>query len=183
MRLAALLLVAGCWWGPAHPVEPLADAPPAPAPAPRIDIDVTMERTACMGWCPEYSVELDHDGTVVWHGIANVAVLGTVRAHISPRRLVALEHALSRARFFELDANGQLPSALECTHTGNTTSCTLSSVVICTDTSHAIVTVRRPGTVHTVDDARCGDQTALSQLEDLIDRLAGSRDRIGGALY
>lgn len=161
MRWVALLLVAGCWWGPAHPVEPLAGAPPPPEPAPRIDIDVTMQRTACMGPCPEYAVEIEHDGTVVWHGIAHVAVLGTVRAHISPRRLVALEHAIARARFFELD----------------------DPALYCADTSHAIVTVRRPGRVHTVDDAHCEDPSLLSEVEDLIDRLAGSRDRVSGLVY
>lgn len=189
MRVVALALVvacSACWTGPAHPVEPLlaqegsAQPAPPPAPEPPVDLDVTMERTACFGHCPEYAVEIEHDGTVVWHGIANVTMLGTARARITRAQLRRLAREVDSVRFFELDENGQLPEPPRCVQSAGTMSCTFRGRVVgCTDTSHAVITVRRGGKAHTVDDAHCEGRTVLTGLEEMVDRMVGAKERIG----
>ena len=188
MRWAALsvVLIVACWTGPAHPVEPLlaqeGSAEPAPPPPePPVDLDITMERTACFGRCPEYAVEIDHDGTVVWHGIANVAMLGTARSRITQAQLRRLAREVDAVRFFELDDSGHVPARPTCVQSGGgSMSCTFSGRVVgCTDTSHAVITVRRGGKAHTVEDAHCEGRTRLTGLEEMVDRMVGAKERIG----
>lgn len=175
----ALVLAAACWTGPDAPVEPLANQTQPQAEQPHGDLDIAMERTACFGSCPEYSVEIHRDGSVVWHGVTNVATTGTARGRASAAQLRQLARAVDATHFFELDENGHLPQKPECVRTGNTVTCSLQSITFCSDTPHAIITIRRGTETHTVDDAHCGDNTALEHLEELIDRVAGAHARIG----
>jgi hypothetical protein len=167
---AAWLALAACWTGP---VAPSPAPPPRAAPVPRSDFDVKMERTACFGRCPEYSIEVHRDGTVVWHGIANVKPLGTTMGRASQATLHAIDRELRAARFFDLDEAGHLPVEPDCVRSGNATTCSFASVTMCSDTPHSIITVRRAGVTHRVDDAHCDPRTPLEPLEDAIDGAAG----------
>ncbi|HEY1556528.1 MAG TPA: DUF6438 domain-containing protein [Kofleriaceae bacterium] len=164
---AAVLVLAACWTGP---VAPPPAPPPPPPRAPHLDLDVKMERTACFGRCPEYSIEIHGDGTIVWHGIANVTPLGTTVGRTAPAHMRELDRALHAARFFDLDEAGHLPVDPDCTPGGQ---CSFTSVTMCSDTPHAIITVRRAGRTHRVDNAHCDPHAALAPLEDAIDRAAG----------
>lgn len=164
MKAAVLaVVVAGCWTGP----DPVMAPQPVQAPR-RPALRVTMERTPCLGTCPTYKVEIEGDGTVRIHADG-----GTRLAHISPTRVRDLEHHLDEVHFFELDDQGHVPAQVQCLQNGSTTTCTIHSISFCSDTSHAIITVKRGTRVHTVDDAHCSDDRQLLGLEDEIDALAG----------
>ena len=171
-RACALAIVAACWTGPDAPPS----APTAPRPqAPPVDLQVSLERTACFGACPTYNLSIYGDGSVHWHGIANVREVGERKAVISRDRVDALAAAIDRARFFELDESGAIASdEPACVQNGAHTTCSFSSHVhMCSDTSHAIVVVRRGGRVHRVDDDHC-EASPVLRIEELIDRVGGA---------
>jgi hypothetical protein len=165
MRAAILaVVVAGCWTGPTG-----FDASEVPVNHPHHPpFRVTMERTPCFGACPTYKVAIDGDGTV------RVRAGGTVRvSHVSTARVRELERHLDEVGFFELDDQGHVPAETQCVQNGSTTTCTIKSISFCSDTSHAIITVKRGTRVHSVDDAHCSDDHVLLGIEQEIDTLAG----------
>ena len=182
MKLAWIAVaLTACWTGDVP--EPAAPAPTSPTttpapPAPRVAIDVKLERGACFGRCPVYTVEIAHDGAVAWHGTWNVQVMGDVHARIAEPELRRLARGVDAARFFDRDESGKLPVD-PCVRTGNTVTCSARSS-FCTDTSHTVITITRGAEVHRVDDAHCGDSDPkLVELEELIDRVARVQDWIG----
>ena len=83
-----LLLSAGCARGaqttPGEPVE------------------ITLQRTACFGTCPEYTVTLKDDGTVVYAGRQFVKTPGEHTWKIEPAAVRALAREMEAAGFFDL---------------------------------------------------------------------------------
>lgn len=157
-----ILIVGGCWTGP----DP-ASAPQVPQPPRHPALRVTMERTPCLGMCQVYKVEIEGDGTMRVH------VGGSTRvSRVSRARLRELERKIDEVGFFELDDQGHVPAQMQCLQNGSTTTCTVHSISFCSDTSHAIITVKRGTRVHTVDDAHCSDDHELLGLEDAIDAIA-----------
>lgn len=170
-------LLAGCWTGPDTP------PPAAPTPAPvhhHAPFEITLERTACMGMCPVYKVVIHPDGDVEWTGIANVAEVGVRHSHITAAKFDQLARALAVAQFDARDETGALPVPPPvCNTVGNVSNCSVSySVIGCSDTSHAIITVRRGTAVHRVEDAHC-DASPLDALEQRIDDVARTSAWIG----
>jgi hypothetical protein len=93
MRLArftaiVLLLSAGCARAaqtvPAEPVE------------------ITLQRTMCFGTCPDYTVTLKDDGTVLYTGRQYVKTPGEHTWKIEPAAVRALAREMEAAGFFEL---------------------------------------------------------------------------------
>lgn len=74
--------------------------PANPDPATTI---IALQRTGCMGGCPEYRVELRGNGDVHYDGKRNVLVRGRHRWHVDPTTLVPLFELLRRANYFALD--------------------------------------------------------------------------------
>jgi len=178
MRIVIASLLAACWTG-AEP-EPVIPGEPAPTTKPAVPLEVTLERTQCFGTCPSYTVTIRADRTVMWNGDAYVTEVGARSSQVTHHDLAELDRAITRAHFFELDDNGHVPREPACVRTGNSTSCSFSSFTLCSDTSHAIITVRRGQRVHKVDDSHCSDTpAALIELEDAIDRIAGTGPWIG----
>jgi hypothetical protein len=172
VRAALLLLVGACWTGP-EPAPPPTIPPVKLLPRRASAFELTLERTPCFGMCPAYRLTISGDGTMVWHGLANVTALGERHTRVAASRVVELSRALDRVRFFELDDSGHLPNKPTCVRTGNSVSCSLSSVTICSDTSHAVISARRGAQHATVDDAHCSDTLpGLRVLEGMIDELA-----------
>jgi hypothetical protein len=178
--VAALLVEGACWTGADHTaVEPPATPQQATSREP-LRLRVKLERTACLGACPAYTVTLSGNGRVDWVGHGNVAALGRRQGRVSHRELEELSRRLDRVRFFERNEYGELPAKPECTTVGNTTSCAFSaSVSICTDTSHSIITVNRGRRLHTIDNDHCSDRSDLDAVEDFIDRIANTQAWIG----
>lgn len=64
--------------------------------APRSDVFVTLKRTACLGLCPDYDIEISKDGRVTYHGNSYVLVEGEHQWTISNSDLKELEQAFSQ---------------------------------------------------------------------------------------
>lgn len=171
---AWLVLLAGCWTG-AAPETPsnTSDAPPSA-------FEITMERTPCLGRCPVYTVTIDGDGRVKWKGAQNVVAVGKRRSTIPQKRIREIEAKLDEIAFFKLDENGDPPDpGPQCVRTATSTSCSLSrSITICSDTPHAIITVRRRDKTHAVGNDHC-EPSPLDGLEALIDDIAHTNVWIG----
>lgn len=69
-------------------------------PAERIEI--RLERTACFGTCPVYSVTLRDDGTVLYVGGSHTRVSGSHTWTIDPAAVRALARDMQREGYFEL---------------------------------------------------------------------------------
>ena len=87
--------------GPSVAVFAAAAAPAASAPA-QGPIAITLERTACFGFCPVYSVTLRDDGTVTYNGKEHVKVSGAQTWKIDPAAVRALAQEMQNEGFFEL---------------------------------------------------------------------------------
>jgi hypothetical protein len=178
--LVTALVGSACWTG----AEPAA-APPAAANKPAaarepMRLRVKLERTACLGMCPAYSVTISGDGRVDWIGHANVAAIGRRHGRVMRSELEQLARYLDEARFFDRNEYGELPQKPECTTVAGTTSCTFSAAVsICTDTSHAVITASRGLRTHTIDNDHCSERPELEALEDYVDRIANTDVWIG----
>ncbi len=152
--LAALAAAAGCA-GPggsgAHGAQSLGSLPDHP------DALIQMRRKDCApDRCSVYGVSIFSDGTVVYDGRANVAVIGQRQGKISADRLSELISTIETMHFLDLPASGCVCSA---------------------DTGRQIVTLDyRPGSVQktVVHDSGCWSAPpAMASLEQAIDRATG----------
>ena len=96
---AALVLAAAL--GLVAASSALADSS-VPQAAGKSGVLVSLERTACYGTCPIYTVTVLGDGTVLWEGRRFVKVTGKAKAKLSEAKLTALEDAFKEADFFSL---------------------------------------------------------------------------------
>jgi hypothetical protein len=67
-----------------------ASAAPAPNPENAGPVEISMTRTPCFGFCPDYTVTISGDGGVLYEGRRFVNVVGERRAQISPAQVQAL---------------------------------------------------------------------------------------------
>ena len=134
------------------------------------DFKLSLERQACYGFCPMYTVSVDHKGQVTYVGERFVKLKGTYKAQLTPSQLERLWQALERAKL------GQYKSEYK----------TMSV----TDNPSAILKVSgikigaRVGS-KTIDHY-FGDKTApesLTRLENEVDALVGTRKWVGTGIY
>ena len=64
---------------------------------------MSLSRTACMGWCPSYSVVISGDGDVYFDGRSNTHAQGQQHAHISQDAVERTLAAYRNADFFSLN--------------------------------------------------------------------------------
>jgi hypothetical protein len=91
-RVAALCVAAALW----------LTACEASAQAIPDDFRITLDRRACFGECPVYTVSIDAPGTVIYEGDRFVRVVGRQTDRIPPARVAELVAAAERIGFFEL---------------------------------------------------------------------------------
>jgi hypothetical protein len=72
------------------------------SPVPK-DFSVTLERSICFGWCPDYRVSVAADGLVRYEGRTAVAVRGSATRNISRTDVARLYHAFEAANIFAFD--------------------------------------------------------------------------------
>ncbi|MDB4952363.1 MAG: hypothetical protein JWM27_5012 [Gemmatimonadetes bacterium] len=160
---AAALAACGCRPRTAEP----ASAPGAFPSAASAPVAVTLERTACYGTCPAYTVRLDGAGRVAWHGERFVAAMGDSSTAVSAARVNALADEIAAAGFFGFGDSylPGVPAAEPCS----------------TDSPHAVITVTRAGRTKRVEhDYGCrGAPAALRTIAARIDSVAGTRRWIG----
>ena len=66
------------------------------------DVTISLERTSCFGFCPDYAVTVFGNGTVVYEGRNFVAVEGIQRGQISQGDVRELVDEFYDARFFNM---------------------------------------------------------------------------------
>jgi hypothetical protein len=122
---------------------------------------IRLQRTACYGWCPVYSVEIAGDGTVTYFGERFVKEKGTHTTKIAPEKVKALVQAFATANFFWTFDRYETPI---------------------TDLPTQIVTLSFDGHTKTVVDyagQHVGMPKAIDALEEAIDEAAGTAPWVG----
>jgi hypothetical protein len=62
-----------------------------------------LERTACYGTCPIYTVTILEDGTVIYEGENFVSVTGVQTSEIAPDTVASMIEAFEDAGYFDWD--------------------------------------------------------------------------------
>jgi ankyrin repeat protein len=123
---------------------------------------IKLKRTACYGSCPDYSVEVRGDGEVTFQGRSNVLIPGNHRGKISKQSLQELFKTFRRANYF---------------------STRDEYAAMITDNPSYTTSVEFDGhskSVHDYVGLRVGMPEAVKNVEDSIDRLAGTAKWIKG---
>jgi hypothetical protein len=63
---------------------------------------VTLERTSCEGTCPAYTVTIDGNGQVTYHGNSHVDITGEQKAQVRPEQVERLLKSADAIHFFAL---------------------------------------------------------------------------------
>src|SRR5580698_10425705 len=80
--------------------EPAAAAPPAVTPLPGDFVE--LSRSVCFGLCPAYTVRIQADGQIVWHGEKFVETTGERTGQVKPADASALLERFRAAGFWSL---------------------------------------------------------------------------------
>jgi hypothetical protein len=104
-----LLLVAACARGNANSNPGQASSQEAAVSPPAI----TLERTACYGRCPVYSVSVSRSGELTYEGRANVKVVGPAKGQIAQVKVDSLLWELDQAGYLSF-ANRYAASEAGC---------------------------------------------------------------------
>lgn len=112
---------------------------------------VQLRRTSCYGSCPSYTVRIDGDGTIHWHGDAFVAVTGDARAQVTPESAAALIDKFRVQYFWQLCGGYSRPI---------------------TDNPTYLTTISISGQAKTVSDYAAAAPESLRQLDIDVDALA-----------
>lgn len=122
---------------------------------------ITLERTACFGTCPIYTLTLYSDGRVVYNGDKFVEITGEHEAQIDPLEVRALVDLMLNGGYFDL----------EDAYTNRTI----------TDAPSALTSLSIDGRAKQIE-RYLGDESApyfLNQIETLIDLAANSEQWTG----
>ena len=125
------------------------------------DFEVSLERGACFGTCPVYSVTIHQDGLVEYEGQGWVKAMGRQTSHVSPDAVRKLYNQIEAMRFFELAPRYEAKI---------------------TDQATQVLTVRMGGAVHRVEDYAgqiVGMPPAVVDLETAVDQTAGVERWVG----
>lgn len=147
IRALGFALIGAAWLTATHPA---AQAIPD-------DFVIKLERTACFGACPVYSVTIDARGNVTYDGTRFVRIAGRQTDRIPLSRVAALLETVDRILFFDLEDRYRQ---------------------LITDLPTTFVTVTRDGRSKRVEDY-FGAPKTLKDLERQIDDAAGTTRWIG----
>lgn len=62
-----------------------------------------MNRTACFGYCPDYTIKLDSDGNVKYEGSYFVGAKGIREYKVGETQIKNIRRALVNSEFFTLE--------------------------------------------------------------------------------
>jgi Domain of unknown function (DUF6438) len=129
-------------------------------------VTIQLERTACLGTCPEYSVTIHGDGRVEYNGKGHVKRMGTREGRIETDKIRALASVFAKMKFWEIAEDY---SAAKCKGS------------VCTDMATAITELNIRGVTHRVRHYYgCGSAPrSLFDLESAIDKSANSEQWTG----
>lgn len=57
-------------------------------------LSVKVQRTACFGKCPEYTIQIDQNGYVIYTGTRNMKMIGTYKKKIGSTKTLAIINQL-----------------------------------------------------------------------------------------
>ena len=117
------------------------------------DTLIRLERTACYGTCPVYSVTIGATGNVTYDGSRHVRVTGRQQARIPVARVAALLDTAERLAFFTLQDHYRM---------------------MVTDLATTYVTITTSGRTKRIEDYM-GAPAGLRELERQIDDAAKTR--------
>jgi hypothetical protein len=117
---------------------------------------ITLERSACFGACPVYTLTIDADGSVTFDGREHVRVKGHRTWRIPADAVSALAREMEQAGFFDMKNRYTAPV---------------------TDLPTTLVTLASNGRTKRISDY-AGAPLELTRLEARIDAVSGARGRI-----
>jgi len=129
---------------------------PVEAPAQQAPVEIVLSRTACYGFCPDYTVAISGDGTVRYEGRRFVNVVGERTATIPRADVERLLARFDSIGFERLRDQYRAPI---------------------TDLPTYTIQLTRNGRTKTVADyggVSAGMPDAVRELQDEIDRVAGT---------
>jgi len=127
---------------------------------------ISLQRTACFGVCPVYTVSIYPDGLVEFHGERFVASTGDHTASVSPDNFQRLAAFANNINFFLLDDEYRVRREPD------------GTVIAVSDLPSRITTVVKDEQEKSVLNYFAGPQQ-LEQFELMIDELTGSSRWIG----
>ena len=118
---------------------------------------ITLERTACFGTCPIYTISIFENGEVVYNGEKFVTVTGEQKGQIDPETVAAMVKAFENAGYFDWKE--------------------AYDTQMVTDLPSVITSVTRNGETHRIDHYMGDNATpvALPYLEQWIDVMTNSQ--------
>lgn len=66
------------------------------------DTFVQIQKTPCMGACPEYSAAILYNGQIIYNGVQNVKVKGKKKAQLTNEQLNQIELSIQQTNYFGL---------------------------------------------------------------------------------
>lgn len=126
------------------------------------DLKITLERTACFGFCPVYKLTITADGAVTFEGRRFVKREGaTIKSAVTQGQLKQLMAEFDRVKYFSLDDD----------YTETRLSCP-------TDHPSALTSIRINGKSKTINHyLGCGEPKVpkgLTELENKIDEIVNT---------
>ena len=121
------------------------------------DPAITLERTACRGTCPIYTITILEDGTVIYEGENHVSVTGEQTSEVDSQTVAAMVEAFANAGYFDWAESYEEQTV--------------------TDLPSVITSVKRDGETHQIT-RYAGDSSAplaLPFLEQWIDEMTNSQ--------
>jgi hypothetical protein len=126
---------------------------------------IQIERTICYGSCPAYTITINEDGEITWHGQSYVAQKGERSIRVDPKVFKSALALLEKAEFRSFATRYQR---------GERDGC--KSLV--TDSPDAVITVKTSAYEHRVWHYHGCEgfprESELINLEDELDELLGS---------
>lgn len=126
-------------------------------------LTIQLERSACLGTCPAYSVTISGDGRVEYNGKSHVKETGAREGQITTDKIRALASEFARAKFWGLGEEYSGEKWKKCKG-------------YCTDMATAVTELKVKGVTHRVKHYYgCGGvPKSLFELESAIDKSANS---------
>ena len=117
------------------------------------DVEITLERTACYGTCPIYTISISGDGSVTYRGEQFVKTIGVQKYNISSGDVEELVALIYQKSFFSLRDRYEIGA---------------------TDMPTVITTVRVGDQIKSVENYGRAGPAQLHEIEQKIDELSNS---------
>jgi hypothetical protein len=122
------------------------------------EFSITLERTGCLGTCPDYGITIQRDGSVQYDGRFYVTTHGIHNTRISESAVKGLIRRLNRLEFFQWEMTDKL----------------------CLDFPEVKITATLNGKTNAVLGG-CNSPRKIRDLAKEIDRISGDQRWVGKA--